>query len=134
MSDKVEPAADPGADPVLVKQLVLKACNDYIARAAEYEARGGTREAMRLRAVANLLGVIYQGQEGIVSLPKPKGKGPIPPDPIEKALAELVAWNGEEDHLATCQRLEKAERLLKRQNPDLLKAEKEAAKKANPVD
>jgi len=116
------------AAPEVVKQKVLEACNAFIARAAEYEAKGGTRQAMQLRAVGNLLGNLYQGMDGVVNLPKPKG--PVGPDPIEQALAELVAWNGD-DHLATCKRLDKAERLVKRQAPHLLKAEKQKVKQKN---
>lgn len=48
---------------------------------------------------------------------------------VVRALADLVAWNGHEDHLATCKRLLAAERLLKQVAPDILLAAKAAVPK-----
>ncbi len=47
------------------------------------------------------------------------------------ALAEFVAWSGEEDHFATCQRLLKAERLLRRVAPEILREIKAKVKASN---
>jgi hypothetical protein len=51
---------------------------------------------------------------------------------LTKFLAEFVARSGEEDHLETCKRLIRAERLLKRIAPEVLRAEKEKVKALNP--
>lgn len=45
-----------------------------------------------------------------------------------KLLAEIVAWDGEEDRESACNRLKKAERFVKKHAPELLKAEREKVK------
>jgi hypothetical protein len=49
-------------------------------------------------------------------------------DKLAVALAELVVWSGEESHFDYCKRLLRAEKLLKRVAPDVLRAEKAKAK------
>jgi formate-dependent nitrite reductase cytochrome c552 subunit len=51
-------------------------------------------------------------------------------------LAEIVAWQGCEDHLAACERIDAGERALKSVAPDVLKRAKDAVKewkKANEI-
>lgn len=51
-------------------------------------------------------------------------------------LAEVIAWQGCEDHLAECNRIEAAERALKAVAPEILKRVKQevsAWKKANEI-
>lgn len=54
-----------------LEERVRDACEQHLARAAEYERLGFDKETIQLRAVANLLGGLLQDSETITILPAP---------------------------------------------------------------